>query len=56
MVYGDKALVFLDWARQQGAQHLSDGLGMLVEQAALAFRIWFQEEVDTMPVIETLRG
>ena len=59
MVYGDKALVFLDWARELGAQNLSDGLGMLVEQAALAFQIWFAKDLDTGPdtgpVIDELR-
>ncbi len=39
MMYGAGAQAFLDWARQHGAQP-SDGLGMLVEQAAEAFLIW----------------
>lgn len=55
MVYGDKADVFLGWARELGAEHVSDGLGMLVEQAALAFRIWFEKDVDSSPVINQLR-
>ena len=55
MVYGDKALGFLTWAKGLGAAAVSDGLGMLVEQAALSFHIWFEQEVDTAPVIRLLR-
>ncbi|HAU56582.1 MAG TPA: shikimate dehydrogenase, partial [Comamonadaceae bacterium] len=39
MMYGPAAESFLGWARQHGATP-RDGLGMLVEQAAEAFRIW----------------
>jgi shikimate dehydrogenase len=33
-----------------------DGLGMLVEQAALAFALWRHVVPDTAPVLELLRG
>lgn len=39
LAYGAGAQGFLQWARLHGAQG-RDGLGMLVEQAAEAFRIW----------------
>lgn len=39
MMYGPSAQSFLAWARAQGAT-ARDGLGMLVEQAAVAFEIW----------------
>ncbi|AGA32113.1 Shikimate 5-dehydrogenase I alpha [Thioalkalivibrio nitratireducens DSM 14787] len=55
LVYGPGARPFLEWAREQGAERLSDGLGMLVEQAAEAFAIWRGIRPDTRPVFETLR-
>jgi len=55
MVYGAGARTFLGWADSMGASATSDGLGMLVEQAALAFEIWFDKKVDTAPVISQLR-
>ncbi|AHE99473.1 shikimate dehydrogenase [Thioalkalivibrio paradoxus] len=55
LVYGPGARPFLDWAREQGAEQVSDGLGMLVEQAAEAFAIWRGARPDTRPVFETLR-
>jgi shikimate dehydrogenase len=46
---------FLDWCRANGAAGCSDGLGMLVEQAANAFSIWHGKEPDTASVINSLR-
>jgi shikimate dehydrogenase len=46
---------FLQWAGQQGACHLSDGLGMLVEQAAYAFQCWRQVIPSVEGVLHTLR-
>ncbi|UOO81633.1 shikimate dehydrogenase [Uruburuella testudinis] len=40
MVYGAAAEGFLNFARQAGAQCCSDGLGMLVGQAAAAYTLW----------------
>lgn len=54
LAYGPAALGFLDWAREQGAQQLSDGLGMLVEQAAEAFWLWRGVRPETLPVLQTL--
>ncbi|MFT4560375.1 MAG: shikimate dehydrogenase [Gammaproteobacteria bacterium] len=46
---------FLDWCLSNGAAGCSDGLGMLVEQAANAFSLWHGKAPDTTPVIECLR-
>ena len=55
MVYGRKATLFNRWCMQQAACVTADGLGMLVEQAALAFDIWFNRRVQTRPVLHALR-
>ena len=56
MMYGDGDTPFLAFARRHGAVRLADGIGMLVEQAAEAFRLWRGVRPDTAPVIATLRG
>ncbi len=53
MMYG-KDTPFLAFARAQGAQ-VTDGLGMLVEQAAESFHMWRDVRPDTRPVIDKLR-
>jgi len=55
MVYG-RDTPFLAFARNNGAQRVVDGLGMLVEQAAESFYIWRKVRPQTAPVIKTLRG
>lgn len=54
--YGEAAIAFLSWARAQHCDIMLDGLGMLVEQAAEAFRLWHGEMPDTDPVYEALRA
>lgn len=54
MVYG-RDTPFLAAARRAGARR-SDGLGMLVEQAAESFFIWRGVRPATRPVLEKLRG
>jgi shikimate dehydrogenase len=55
MNYGLAAVDFVAWARTAGCDEVRDGLGMLVEQAAEAFRIWHGVRPDTDPVYEALR-
>lgn len=47
---------FLAWARGHGAARATDGLGMLIEQAAEAFFVWRGVRPDTAPVFKMLRG
>lgn len=54
--YGEAAVPFLAWARSGAAAYALDGLGMLVEQAAVAFELWHGEAPDTAPVHEALRA
>ena len=54
MVYG-RDTPFLRLAREAGAA-ASDGLGMLVEQAAESFLLWRGVRPDTAPVLAALRS
>lgn len=54
MMYG-KETPFMAFARQQGAAIVTDGLGMLVEQAAASFALWRKVRPQTRPVLEALR-
>jgi shikimate dehydrogenase len=54
MVYGKGATPFLRLARQAGAGKVVDGVGMLVEQAALAFQWWRGVLPDTREAIAQL--
>ncbi|HET9484956.1 MAG TPA: shikimate dehydrogenase [Xanthomonadales bacterium] len=54
MNYGRAAVDFLAWGRAAGCEHVCDGAGMLVEQAAEAFRIWHGIRPDARPVYEAL--
>ena len=54
MMYGTKAQPFLAWASTQGAV-VRDGLGMLVEQAGVAFTLWRGVVAPTAQVLAELR-
>jgi shikimate dehydrogenase len=56
MMYGEKSKPFLDWSALHGADHITDGLGMLVEQAAESYLLWRAVRPETRLVIEKLRA
>ena len=53
--YAAQPTPFVRWGAAQGAAVATDGLGMLVEQAAESFRLWRGREPRTGPVIDALR-
>lgn len=55
MMYAKSLTPFLLWAKDQGVEKLSDGLGMLVCQGAESFYQWRGLKPDTKPVIDKLR-
>ena len=56
LLYGAEPTTFMRWSAQNAAWAVSDGLGMLVEQAAEAFYVWHRRRPETQPVIQQLRG
>ena len=55
MVYGPSVTSFNAWCLERAGCEVADGLGMLVEQAALSFEIWFSTIPGTKEVISSLR-
>ncbi|WP_370980499.1 shikimate dehydrogenase [Agaribacterium sp. ZY112] len=56
MVYAKEDTACMRWARQLGCQHIADGLGMLVGQAAESFRLWRGQMPDVAPVFEAMKA
>ena len=54
MNYADAARPLQAWCSKEGIPY-SDGLGMLVSQAALSFSLWTGQTPDTARVLEELR-
>jgi shikimate dehydrogenase len=55
MLYGAEPTPFMQWAAERGAK-VSDGLGMLVGQAAESFALWRGVRPETAPIIANLRA
>lgn len=55
LVYDPQPTPFMELARRGGAKTVSDGLGMLIEQAAEAFLVWRDVRPETLPVYRELR-
>lgn len=56
MMYGKGRTPFMQFARDDGAGKVADGLGMLVEQAAESFFIWRGVRPDTRTVFTKLKN
>jgi len=56
LMYGNEPTPFERRAHANGAGRVSDGFGMLLEQAAESFLVWRGVRPDTAPVYALLRG
>lgn len=56
MMYGKEPTAFMTWALGHGAARASDGLGMLVEQAAESYVQWRGSLPQAAPIIALLRA
>ncbi len=52
--YAKAAVPFLLFAKKQGVMKTYDGIGMLIEQAAKSFQIWFDVKPDTKGIVTIL--
>ncbi len=55
LLYSPVPTPFMQLATRGGARKVSDGLGMLIEQAAESFHLWRGVRPDTAPVFKELR-
>ena len=53
--YSEAAIAFMSWAKAANAETVLDGLGMLVEQAAISFSIWHGVRPETDTIYAELR-
>lgn len=56
MMYAARPTAFMEWAYQHGVSNISDGLGMLVGQAAESFNVWRGVKPEIKPVIDAIRN
>jgi shikimate dehydrogenase len=56
LIYSNEPTPFMAWAGSRGFQQVSDGLGMLVEQAADSYDTWNGERPLTSDVLAMLRA
>lgn len=55
MFYQNSLTPFLSFAKENGVSQLADGLGMLVGQAAFAFKLWHGVLPEIEPVLSVLK-
>lgn len=55
MMYGKEPTPFMTWALGLGAKQAIDGLGMLVEQAAVSFELWRAVKPNSTAVLQGMR-
>ena len=55
LLYSDTTTPFMRWSKAQGASQVTDGFGMLLEQAAESFYLWRGKRPDTAMVRNYLR-
>ncbi|URJ28499.1 shikimate dehydrogenase [Blochmannia endosymbiont of Camponotus sp. C-046] len=56
LFYTKQDTLFITWCKKNGSNYCSDGLGMLVEQAAHSFFLWHNLFPTVDPVINHLRS
>ncbi|WP_331828341.1 shikimate dehydrogenase [Candidatus Blochmannia sp. SNP] len=56
LFYQKKDTPFITWCKNHGSNYCSDGLGMLVEQAAHAFLLWHNLFPSVDPILNHLRS
>jgi len=55
LMYSDQDTAFMQWAKQNYAAKVSDGLGMLIEQAAESYFIWRGFKPNTREIFTLFR-
>ena len=54
LFYSKTVTNFQSWSKNNGALKTYDGLGMLIEQAALSYNIWNNFKPDTKQIADKL--